>query len=397
MRKLLLISFDAIGDDVFDRLLLNSPSFAQLVKQSRVHRGVSSVFLSNTYPVHTSIATGFAPKYHGLINNTHPFPSRYPRWCYEASRIKVKTLWQAAASKGLKTATVMWPVTAGAREISYNIPELLTQPGENQILLNLKYGSRLLQTHMLLKYGKLLTKKGIKQPEIDYFSTACMAYIIKKKAPALAMMHLTAYDFLCHEHGLDSPALETAYKAMDKNLSALLDAAQGRYDILLFSDHSQLPAAKPLLPNRLLEERGYIRVDKSGEYLTGECFFECSGGSAFLYPGSLSPGQVKELEEAVQALTGFGRMLYADEMEVSGRAQLPFGFAAQPGWACEAYPGVEQANHGYPVDYDRYKVFFLCCGEGFEPGLVLGGSLLEVTAYAAEVLGLDMSSAAGNG
>ena len=391
MRKLLMISFDAIGDDVYDRLVQRSPHFARLAEKSQVHRSVSSIFLTNTYPVHTCIATGRTPKHHGLVNNTHPFPSRHPKWCYDASRIKAKTLWQAAAEKGLSSAAVMWPVTAGAREITYNIPELLAQPGENQILLNLKYGSPLLQAHMLLKYGKLLGGKGINQPEIDFFSTACMTYILKKKAPVLAMMHLTAYDFICHKHGLNSPALEAAYEAIDKNLDALLDAANERYDILLFSDHSQLPAANPILPNLLLAERSYIRTDESGEYMPGECFFECCGGSAFLHPGELSLEQIAELKDAVQTLEGFGRILNTDEMDMCGRAQFPFGFAALPGWACEAYQSTEKANHGYPADYNNYKVFYLCYGDGFKPGLIHGGTLLELTTHAAATLDLDMN------
>ena len=393
MRKLLIISFDAMGDDVYAQLMC-LPHFARLAGQSRVHRGVSGLFLSNTYPVHTCIATGLMPKQHGLINNTHPFPARHPRWCYEASCIKGKTLWQAAAEKGLATATVMWPVTAGAREINYNIPELMAQPGENQVLLNLKYGSKLLQLHMILKYGKLLQGADAthSQPAIDNFSTACMAHLLRKKKPALALMHLTAYDFLCHEHGLGSPALEVAFEAMNRNLGALLDVADGHYDIILFSDHSQLPAQNPLLPNRLLEARGYISVDAGGEYLPGECFFECSGGSAFLHPGDLPDEKTEELKKAVQALEGFGRLLRADELDVCGRAGLPFGFAAQPGWTCEAYPKGDKANHGYPVDYDNYQVFYLCSGEGFAPGLVQGGSLLEITAHAAAVLGLDMQA-----
>ena len=392
MKKLLIISLDSIGDDMYGRLVAHSPHFARLAEQGQVHRGVTSVFLTNTYPIHTSIATGLTSKHHGVLNNTQPFPVRHPRWCYEAKNIKAKTLWQAAAAKGLKTATVLWPVTGGDRSITYNIPELLKQPDENQILLNLKYGSKLFQLHMLLKYGKILGGEGIKQPEIDNFSVACMTYLLRKKAPDLAMVHLTCFDSLCHEHGLDSPMIETAYAAMEKNLGELLTAADWRYNLLLFSDHSQLPVTDSLLPNRLLKERGWIRVDESGEYIPGDCFFECCGGSAFLHPGGLTQNQVEALKGAVQAMDGFGRLLSADEMDVCGRGELPFGFAAEPGWDCAGYGGHERANHGYPVNYDNYKVFYLCHGEGFAPGLIRGGDLLDLTAHAASVLDLDMNN-----
>jgi len=390
MRKLLLISVDAIGDDAFDIFLSNSPNFARLVERSCVHRGVSSIFLSNTYPVHTSVATGFTPKYHGIINNTDPFPSKHPKWHYEAKKTNVTTLWQAAKEKKLRTAAVMWPVTGGSREIDYNIPELLTQPGENQILLNMKYGSKLLQLHLFLKYKKLLNKGTPKQPETDYFSTACMAYILRKKSPDLAMMHLTAYDSLCHENGLNSGKLEAAYEAMDANLGVLLEAAGDKYDIILFSDHSQLPAENSILPNKILEDSGYIETDENGEYLHGDCFFECCGGCAFLHEGDLKLSEIEKIKRSVQSLTGYERLLRADEMDICGRADLPFGFAAKPGWTCEAYRKNEKANHGYPVDYDNYKVFYLCCGKNFSPGILYGGSLLNITEKASEILNLNM-------
>lgn len=387
MRKLLIISFDAVGDMEYP-LLLRRPAFARLVAGAQVHRAVPSLYPTNTYPVHCSIATGQMPVRHGLVGNTDPFPARHPRWWYQARRLKAKTLWQAAAQKGLCTAAVMWPVTAGAKEIRYNIPELMAQPGENQLRLNLKYGSKLLQAHMFLRYGKLL--KGIAQPDRDYFTAACMAHVLRHRAPELALMHLTAYDSLCHEHGRGSPKLEAAYEALDKNLALLLQAAAGRYDVLLFSDHAQLPVHAPLLPNSLLEARGLLNKDENGDYIPGDCFFECAGGSAFLHPGGLADAQVEELRQAVQAQAGFGRLLTPEEMRVCGRQGLPFGFAAHPGWACEAFESGEKANHGYPVDYADYRVFYLWHGAGNKPGEVQGGSLLDVTRLAAEALQLDM-------
>ncbi len=236
MPQLLLISFDAVGDDQFT-CLAALPHFARLLRRAQVRRGVSSVFVSNTYPVHTSVATGLPPGRHGLVSNTEPFPKRHPQWRYLERDIKAPTLWQEAAKQGLRVAAVLWPVTGGSKSIRWNIPELMTQPGENQILLNLRLGSKLLQIMAMLRHGKLMD--GIAQPALDYFSTACMADILRRKNPDLALVHLTAYDSLCHHHGLGAPQLETALDALDENLGALL-AAAGEREIILFSDHAQL-------------------------------------------------------------------------------------------------------------------------------------------------------------
>lgn len=388
MPKLLIISFDAVGDNELAALMA-LPNFAKLCAKSQITCGVKTVFLSNTYPVHASVVTGCVPRLHGVINNTNPYPARHPKWHYEAENIKTKTLWQAAAQKGFTTAAVLWPVTAGAKEIKYNIPEIMALPGQSQIMLNLKYGSKILQAQMLMRHRKLLS--GIAQPQRDNFATACMADILREKHPSLALMHLSAYDSMCHQHGLNSPQVLQALQSLDDNLGVLLDAANGEYQIILFSDHAQLPAQQKLLPNNLLISLGYMRTDTEGTIIPGEMFFECCGGSAFFHGGTLSAQNIAKIKSQTQSLEGFGRFLSKQELGMCGREEIPFGFAAKVGWACEAYPNTELGTHGHPLDYDNYNVFYLCCGEQFNQGTQkTGGSLLDIAPLAADILGLDM-------
>ncbi len=390
MSKLLIISYDALGDSEFHRLL-TYPNFAALAARSVVHRNVPSLFLTNTYPVHTSVVTGRSASEHGLINNTDPFPAQHPHWWYQAHRIKSKTLWQAAAEKGLSVASVMWPVTGGAKEIHFNIPELMAQPGENQVLLNLRYGSKLSQILLFLKYRHLL--RGISQPARDKFATACMADILKTKKPDLALMHLTAYDSLCHYHGIGSPQLDIALESLDENLGTLLGAIDEGTSIILFSDHSQLPSQTSILPNKLLHESQLLDIDNDGLYIQNSgknCFFECCGGSTFFHPGTLTHQEILDIKEKSSAVSGFSRFLTSQEMHVCGRSHLPFGMAALPGFAFHAYEDPDMANHGYPADYDNYNVFYMSCTDGHSAQETSGGSLLDIAPLAAKVLSLDM-------
>ncbi len=109
MSGLLVVSLDAVGDSLYKRLL-SCPSFSALARESAVWREVNSVFPTNTYPVHASVVTGKNPEQHGVSGNTEPFPGEHPKWLYEEKHIRAKTLWQAAAEKGLDVASVMWPV-----------------------------------------------------------------------------------------------------------------------------------------------------------------------------------------------------------------------------------------------------------------------------------------------
>jgi hypothetical protein len=266
----------------------------------------------------------------------------------------------------------MWPVTGGAKTIRWNIPELMKMPGENQLMLNLRYGSKLLQLREFARHGRLLD--GINQPALDSFTTRCMADILREKRPDLALVHLTAYDTLCHKYGPGASELELAFESLDLNLGKLLDAA-GDMDVLVFSDHAQLAVSAYIKPNELLP---------AGT----TAFFECAGGSAFFYPGDMPAVEHGGLAAKVKELEGFARFLTAEEMQCSGKSDLPFGFCAKPGYVCENYAKQERGNHGYPVDWPDYKVFYALRQKGREPAVNTGGSLLDIAPIAAGILGI---------
>jgi predicted AlkP superfamily pyrophosphatase or phosphodiesterase len=262
------------------------------------------------------------------------------------------------------------------------------QPNQSQILTNIKAGSKLLQIKMSLRYGKLLD--GIKQPNLDDFSTACMVEILKKYNPGLALMHLTAYDSLCHKHGRYSDELETAYKSLDNNLARLLEAVGGDRDVIIFSDHSQLNVHTSINPNDMLVESGLLHF-KENSYIMSEnaCFFECCGGSAFFHSGNLSQSKIGEIRDSVSGSEGFKRFLTDEEMRLSGQRSA-FGFGAKSGYCYESFPSNHKATHGYTLDMPDYSVFYMFRfkdGENSDNKL-LGNSLLDITSLAAERLGL---------
>jgi hypothetical protein len=395
--RLLIISFDAAGDRVFDRIAA-LPNTAAFLCGAALARDVNSVFLTNTYPIHASVVTGLSQAEHGLVSNTSPFPERYPQWQYRSSCIKKKTLWDAAAEKGLSVAAVLWPSTGDAKEIRWNMPEMFPHPGDNQLLLNLKNGSKGMQLLFWLRYRHLL--EGIAQPARDRFAAACMADLLRNKKPDLALMHFTAYDSLCHRHGEDFAVLDQALGVLDEELGKLLDAAGDETAVILFSDHAQLPAETTVLPNEILANMGLIRRAAEGGhagdyagghawgYAPGEtgCFIECCGGSAFFHPGRLETidAILKKLEES----EGFNRWLSPDELQKCGRGNLPAGFCALPGYQYEAFDAGEKGQHGYPEDYEGYKVFYAVRAPAIQAGKEFqGGSLLDIAPLALRLMG----------
>jgi predicted AlkP superfamily pyrophosphatase or phosphodiesterase len=351
---------------MFERLM-QYPAAAAFAGSAAVFRGVESVFVSNTYPIHCSVATGVTPEHHGLTANTQPEPLRRQVWNDREAQIRAETLWQTARRRGLSVASVLWPVTAGSKSIRWNVPEVIAPPGKSQILTSLRAGGKALQLRLFLRYGKLLD--GVNQPALDNFSALCMADILRRHKPGLALIHLTAFDTLCHGYGTESPESEAGLAALDRNLSVLLDAA-GTRDVLVFSDHSQCDVHTVLTPNRLLPP--------------GPGYAECCGGTAFFHPCGLDDPEVERRRELFAASEGFGRFLTESELKTSGYRHAAFGFCAAPGYCYETHDKPVKATHGYPLDTPDYKVFYMARGFGLTPGIRQGGSLLDIAGLVRE-------------
>jgi len=386
---MLIISFDAVGAEDFEQLS-RCPAVAGLLAQSALYTDVSTVFMSNTYPAHTSIVTGATPRVHGVVSNVAPFPSRCPHWNFNERNIKAKTIWQAAAERGIDVASVFWPVTAYSATIRHNIPEVQARPGKSQLFTSLKAGSVKLQFEVFMKYRTLLD--GIKQPNLDNFATACMAYILRKYKPGLALIHLTVFDASCHAYGKGGHAQAKAFETLDRNLAVLLEAAGPGRAVIVLSDHCQYDVHTVLEPNRALADSGLLLNSADGYRAGGSgCFFECCGGSAFFHAGSLGAAQTEAVRAGVAGGEGFRRFLTDGEMYESGRSpDAAFGFCARQRYAYGAFDNGEKAQHGYPPDMPGSNVFYAVRGRGHEPGGVTrGGSLLDVAGVASRLLGIN--------
>ena len=121
-KHVIIISIDGFRPDFYREDKWATPTLHKMVKEGVSADGVRGVFPSVTYPSHTTIITGATPLKHGVYYNSPFEPNGSTgRWYWETNLIKVPTLWDAAGAAGLKTASVYWPVSVGAK-IDYNIP-----------------------------------------------------------------------------------------------------------------------------------------------------------------------------------------------------------------------------------------------------------------------------------
>ena len=386
---MLIISFDAVGDNEYTRLM-EYPAFSSFAKQAAVFHGVHTLCPSNTYPVHTSIVTGVLPNVHGLVSNTQPFPTRHPVWNNKEEAIRVKTLWQAAAERGIETAAVFWPVTGYSKTIRYNIPEMMPRPGKSHLLTMIMAGSKRLLAKEFLLHGRLLD--GISQPNRDNFAAACMKDILQKRKPGLALVHFTVYDTLCHTNGRGSETLNIAFETLDRNLALLLEAVGEDRDVIVLSDHSQIDVHTTLEPNGILVRAG-LMSKKNETWIPGEsgCFIECCGGTAFFHAENLPEDRVMQVRRHIEQSEGFRRFLTSEEILDSGYDGVAFGFCAQAWYSYTAFAPGHKAEHGYPPDIPDYEIFYMVRGAGQTPGgQMQGGSLLDIAPLVAKSLGIKM-------
>jgi len=396
MGRLLIISLDAVAGSVWENAPAGFRNIDAFKREAETVTGVRSVFLSNTYPIHCSIVTGKHPCDHKVLNNVTPFPEPYPKWTYRASAIKARTLWRAADDAGLDVAAVLWPCTGSSPHIRWNIPEIAPVPGQNQILTNLKEGNKMQQLRVILRHWEIV--KRASPANVDELTSVCAADILRRKKPDLTLVHLTRSDYLGHAMGPGPETDALIYEAADKSLGMLLEAAGDETEIIVLSDHGCIGVHTELTPNDILVDMGLL--GKAAPYISPEvsyvpggsgCYFECCGGSAFFSAGTLPEPEILTVRERTAELPGFARFLTDEELRVSGRGDLPFGFGLKPGYAAGAVQERHKGNHGYPLDVPDYEVFYAIRARGFSPGTVRrGGSLLDIAPIAASLLGIKM-------
>ena len=126
-KKLVILSIDGFpgyyltSDSKFKNF---TPNLNKLITKSNFSNKVNSTYPTLTYPAHTSMLTGTDPIEHGIIYNSpvDPFRKYQGGWMWYDEDIKVKTILDFAKEKGMKTASLYWPVTVGA-DIDYNLPQ----------------------------------------------------------------------------------------------------------------------------------------------------------------------------------------------------------------------------------------------------------------------------------
>ncbi len=265
---------------------VSTPNLTRLKTEGSFAEAVEGVYPTVTYPSHTTMVTGRLPAEHGVYTNrSSRVAGQNPRdWFWFSKVIKVPTLWDEAHKAKLTTASVFWPVTAGA-DIDWDIPEIW-DPQKGAVPDPLYIG-RFATPGLLLEAGLALGPPPAAQDR-DTTIAKLAGFLLKKYKPNLLLVHLELMDDTEHGHGPESAESRAMIEQIDARIGDILAADReaglaDSTDVFIVSDHGFLPVERIIQPNVLLAKAGFFSLDAQGNITGGRIQTVSNGGSFFIY------------------------------------------------------------------------------------------------------------------
>ncbi len=420
--KMLVLSFDCLSALDYPHIR-DLPHFKEVLTRGSLAPKVRTIYPSLTYPCHTTIVTGRSPKNHGIIDNTLIQPGRHsPDWNWFRSKISGTTLYDEAKKAKMKTAALLWPVTGRAR-IDYNLPEIFPNRWwQNQVLVSLFSGTPSYQWKLNKRYGHL--RNDLNQPELDEFVLASAVHTIDTYQPDLMLVHFTDLDSMRHYHGFSSPEAMAALKRLDDRLGKILTALKrkNQYEetsIIILGDHSALDEDKAIHMNVLLEENGWLSINKRKRVSKWKVYCKSCDGSAYIYMTDKHDqalnNQVKAFLYSLQQnpANGIETVLTGTEAGMMGAdPDCAFMLEARRGYIflddatgtnIKPIQRADQqkkhllATHGYSPNKADYHTIFIAAGKGIKKGVTVSNmNLVDIGPTLASLLGLSLGPTDGH-
>lgn len=409
-----LISLDGLRPEFYLDPSWPAPMLQQMSREGAHARAVRSVFPSVTYPAHTTMITGAQPVEHGISYNS-PFEpdGATGRWYWEEKHILVPTLWDAARTAGLTTASIFWPVSVGA-PVDWNVPEIWPLDWEaaefTDPMRRLATPPGLVEELEREATGRLSSLNfSFGQMNLDDKSSQMAAYLLATSKPNLLTLHLLAVDGVQHDEGRDGPRLPRALSTLDRAIARLVEAADqagilDRTTFLVVGDHGFIDLHTEVAPNVWLIEAGLRSAAPDRGAWRATVDNTSAAGFVFLADpdDSTTLAQVRDvLEQQPAEVRALFRVLEREDLDrLQGAPDAALGLTPVPGVYISSRaesPAVrprDGASHGYLPDLPEIYTGFVAWGAGIEPGasIVMMG-LEQVAPLVCELLGLELEAA----
>ncbi|HMP75505.1 MAG TPA: ectonucleotide pyrophosphatase/phosphodiesterase [Kiritimatiellia bacterium] len=391
------------------------PTLVALRRAGSHAKRVDPPYPSLTYVGHASISTGARPARHGVAFGNNLDPIRDPdRGAWFAEDLKSPALWDRAAEAGLTTATLSWPSTAGATNITWNFPEFWPSRYGAEITLVRRHA-----TPELLDIADSVQRRWpealSKAEDRDAFIARLAEELIRRGQPDLMMVHFVEPDKAQHRYGPGSSSTRAAMTRADNLVLRLREAVrkagnESNTAWIIVGDHGFADVEFSIAPNVLLAEHGYLTVDK-GTIRDWTAITANSGGSAGVYlkdPKDRKTARAvrKLLEQHAESETGevYFRIVERAQLDALGAAPTAaFYLEGDPSYMFSGSlaggflrKSSLRGQHGYLPDRLAMKTGFIAAGAGIRSrSMIEDMALIDVAPTVAALLGLDMPSAEG--
>ncbi|MGA2834066.1 MAG: ectonucleotide pyrophosphatase/phosphodiesterase [Terracidiphilus sp.] len=427
----LMISIDGLKPEYItqaDAHGMKVPYLRTLIRDGAYAEGVVGIWPTVTYPSHTTLITGVWPAEHGIYNNLEfdPLQQYSSAWNWYAPLIRVPTLWTAAHKAGLRTASVGWPVSVGAADVDYLIPEYwrsadpsggsgTLNPQDRLLIAGLSRPATLFEqlrpTAGEYMMGNDTSISG------DEVKTRYTIEILRKMKPVFMTLHLSSLDETQHEHGPFSAEADADLEALDGMMARLAKAAVAADPytvVVLVSDHGFMNITHwvnlyiPFLQAGLIEatinpatKAPVIGSWKAEPWLAGGM------AAVMLHDASdqATDQQVKAMLDKLAADPASGIAQILDRDAIKRRGAFPdaaFLVVLQPGY----YTGsgingnlvteipTTKGSHGFSPEYPEMRSSFFAVGAGIARHRDLGlVDMRQIAPTVAKILKVQMPTA----
>jgi predicted AlkP superfamily pyrophosphatase or phosphodiesterase len=414
----LLISIDGLRPaDVLEAETrgLKVPNLRRFVSEGTYATGVVGVLPTVTYPSHTTLMTGASPARHGIFNNTtfDPLQINQGGWYWYAADEQAPTLWDAAQEAGLTTANVHWPVSVGARRVTWNLPQIWrTGHEDDRKLLDALSTPGLIRE--LEKLAGMAYVDG--KPEdlpADVNRARFGVAMIAKYRPGFMTMYLSALDHTQHETGPGSAESHAVLETIDSLVGDLVAAEMKVHPdavIAVVSDHGFAPVDTVINLYRPFIDAGLVTLGPDGKIKSAEATPWGSGGSFAIRLARPDDAALKAKVKAVldtlaaDPAAKIDRVIDAPAIARAGGnadasfyVNLKLGAVAGPfvnGTLPLAFPSPVKGMHGYFPAAPEMRSTFMVMGKGVTRARSLGEiDMRAIAPTLADVMGGSLPDA----
>ncbi|MEM7166626.1 MAG: nucleotide pyrophosphatase/phosphodiesterase family protein [Planctomycetota bacterium] len=245
-----------------------APSIAALGDQGFC-APLETVFPAVTCTVQASWLTGLLPRDHGVVANGWYFRDLAEVWLWRQSNhlVQGEKFYEKArrADPSFRCAKLFWWYNMYA-QVSQSVtprpeyyanglkrPGLYSEPPELQDRLQQRLGDFPL-FHFWGPAADLRSTTWIADAALD---------VMQSDDPDLCLVYLPHLDYSHQRFGPDDPRSQDAVRELDREVGRLADEARARgAHVIVLSEYGIEPVRDVVFPNRLLHQRGFLRVQE---------------------------------------------------------------------------------------------------------------------------------------